>query len=103
MSAVGAVSQTALLPGGGGGAFARALRDPRVVRAAKALDIDLQDPGALNALLDRTRRLIGQVAPAEPAEATALAPAAIRAAPGAVLDSYVRHAIRTYESVSRLI
>lgn len=103
MSTVRAVPQIALSPGGGGGAFARALRDPRVVRAAKALNVDLQDPGALNALLDRTRKLIGAAVPGGAGDLTALLPAATALAPQAIRDSYVRHAIHTYQTISRLL
>lgn len=103
MSSVGAISQTALVPGGGGGAFARAMRDPRVVRAAKALNIDLQDPAAFNALLDRTRKLIGATAPEGARDSTAHLPAGTAVALQAIRDSYVRHAIHTYEIVSRLL
>lgn len=91
----------ALRPGSGmdgAAAFAKALRDPRVVTAAKSLNIDLSDPRAFNALLERTRKLVEastQVSLSGAAE-TAARPAAD------IPNAYARNAIRTYEVVSRL-
>ncbi|MDW8468673.1 MAG: hypothetical protein RML56_06525 [Burkholderiales bacterium] len=101
---VQAVSPTAFLPDRSGGrAFARALRDPRVVAAARALDIDLENPAAVAALLDRARKLIGAAAPQREGGAGALSPVEAAVAADGVRDSYVRHAIQTYRTVARLI
>jgi hypothetical protein len=87
----------------GAGAFARALRNPRVVGVAKSLNIDLTDPGALNALLDRTRKLVESSTQVTLGARATVPAAGPGIAPESIPDSYVRNAIRTYQSVSRLI
>ncbi len=95
MSTVAAVARVPL-PHGGGGAFERALRDPRVRRAAKSLNVDLADPGTLQSLFVRARDAVG----------VATLPATAAAAPGVdpatIPNHYVRHAIRTYQDVLRM-
>ena len=81
------------LPGGAGGgaAFARALRDPRVQRAAKSLNVDLSDEATLQTLLLRTGgALEGEGLLDTPAPGVD---------PETIPDHYVRHAIRTYQDV----
>jgi len=88
-------------PGGAELAFARALRDPRVRRAATAADVDLSDRRALAALLARAKHALDRSPePAFADRATPLLPRDEELA--AVENHHARHAIRTYLAVSRL-
>ncbi len=103
MTTIAQVARIAGATDGAAGAFARALRDPRVAGAAKALNIDLEDPGALNVLLERTRKLIEASTRVTLGAAAAIPAASPTIAPESIRDSYVRNAIRAYQTVSRLI
>lgn len=78
---------------GGGAAFARALRDPRVQRAARSLNVDLSDEATLQSLLLRTGEALEGDIPRD---------AAVGVDPEAIPDHYVRHAIRTYQDIDRM-
>ena len=88
-------------PGGAEAAFARALRDPRVRRAASSADIDLSDRRALASLLGRARMTLDGVADGE-RDTVVLAAAPREDELAAVGNHHARHAIRTYLSVSRM-
>lgn len=88
-------------PGGAEAAFARALRDSRVRRAASAADIDLADRHALAALLGRARSTLDGIADVE-RDAPILSPSPREDELAAVGNHHARHAIRTYLSVSRM-
>lgn len=95
MSTVAAVARVPL-PSGGGGAFERALRDPRVQRVAKSLNVDLADAGTLQSLFLRARDAVEASAPVAPA-------APVHGVdPDTIPNHYVRHAIRAYQDVSRM-
>ena len=95
MSTVAAVARVPL-SSGGGGAFERALRDPRVQRVAKSLNVDLADSGTLQALFARARDAV-EAAP--PVVATAPVPGVD---PDTIPNHYVRQAIRAYQDVLRM-
>lgn len=95
MSTVAAVARVPL-PSGGGGAFERALRDPRVQRVAKSLNVDLADSGTLQALFARARDAVETSAPV-----TAAAPVP-GVDPDTIPNHYVRQAIRAYQDVLRM-
>lgn len=86
----------------GAGAFARALRDPRVLGVARSLNVDLGDPGTLRALFARARRAIDDSVQVTLGGTEPDAAAAGGVDPDTIQNHYVRHAIRTYQEVSRL-
>ena len=95
MSTVAAVARVPLAPGGAG-AFARALRDPRVQRAARARNVDLADAGTLQALFARARDAVEVSAP------LASAAPAPGVDPETIPNHYARQAIRAYQDVLRM-
>lgn len=98
MSTVAAVAGVPLPPGGSG-AFARALRDPRVRRAAKSLNVDLADPVTLQSLFVRARDAVEASAPIASGAPEAAPPGVD---PETIPNHYVRHAIRAYQDVLRM-
>ena len=96
MSTVAAIARVPL-PSGGGGAFERALRDPRVQRVAKSLNVDLADAGTLQSLFLRARDAVEASAPVAPA---APVPGVN---PETIQNHYVRNAIRTYQEVVGMV
>jgi len=96
VSTVAAVARVPL-PSGGGGAFERALRDPRVRRVAKSLNVDLDDAGTLQALFSRARDAVDASSPAVAAAAPVPG-----VDPDTIPNHYVRQAIRAYQDVLRM-
>jgi hypothetical protein len=98
---VGAIAR---LPstGDGAGAFARALRDPRVLNVAKAMNIDLADPGTFMTLLSRARSAIDDTTKVTISAAASAPSGATDIDPETIANRYVRDAIRTYQAVSRM-
>ncbi len=98
MSTVAAVARVPL-PSGGSGAFERALRDPRVRRVAKSLNVDLADPATLQSLFVRARDAVEASAPVASGTPAEAAPGVN---PDTIPNHYVRHAIRAYQDVLRM-
>lgn len=85
-------------------AFARALRDPGVVGAAAAMNVDLSDRRTLLRLAARARAVLAL--DAGEAEATGTATHAVSEADlarlSAISNHHARAAIRTYLEISRM-
>ncbi len=94
-----AVIATLRAPGSTELAFTRALRDPRVLRAAASADVDLSDRRALATLLARARQALLTLPAPALAAAIAVSPSEDELA--GVENHHARHAVRAYLAVSR--
>jgi hypothetical protein len=88
---------------GGGGAFARALRDPRVIEAAKAANVDLRNPQIAGTIFERARVLLSASGNTQAEAITALPVPLTARRPETIQNHYVRNAIRSYETIAALI
>lgn len=87
-------------PGAAEQAFSRAIRDPRVRRAAQSLHVDLSDGRHVAVLLARARKALD--APAfEAIDAGAVLSGAREDELASIGNHHARHAIRTYLAVQR--
>jgi hypothetical protein len=96
------VSSSSTLTATRSSALSNALRDPKVEELARSLNLDLRDPDTLNNLLAQTKQTIEasthvsismQLAPVEHYPVMDMEPVQI---------SYVRNALRTYQSIDSM-
>jgi hypothetical protein len=83
-------------------ALAKALRDPKVEGLARSLNLNLSDPATLHNLLSRTRQTIESSTQVTLSVESMAQKPAVSPAMFAPQSPYVRHALRTYQSIDAM-